>query len=82
MKQDAFDNFYAEQTPANAVALAYADHRAGAWSADFLEALAKAEKQLLAHGDLVLAIKALLRGEKDLAVIRQAHAALFKAEAL
>lgn len=52
MSKGAFETFYANQTPENAVRLAIADHRVGdvvSW--EFLEALNKAADLLAAQND-------------------------------
>jgi hypothetical protein len=63
-----FSRFYgtksapAEQTPANAVALAAADYRSHAFPVwEFVTQLRKAEDQLRAHDELVAALKDVLR---------------------
>lgn len=55
-------NFYhVDQSPANAVALARADHVAGEfWNCEFVSALNVAEAQLRAFPDLVIAAARLL----------------------
>jgi hypothetical protein len=89
-RRNAFDAFYADKTPANAVALAYADHQGhnggrGVW--DFLDALRKAEAQCRAHDDVVTALSRALNwlssypGGGALDVYNQARAALAKAGA-
>lgn len=85
------DAFYADKTPANAVALAIADHRAnngGRGSFEFTDALTKAEKQLRAHDDLVAALRDMTRIARAASFgvtgnqprITKAEAALAKAE--
>lgn len=58
--RNAFDTFYACNSPAHAVALAYADHQAynkGRGIPEFLDALRKAEIMLVIYDDLVAALK-------------------------
>lgn len=88
---NVFDAFYANKTPANAVALAIADHRAhngGRGSFEFTDALSKAETQLRAHDDLVAALRALhdsamgIQGSKPIVrACAEASAALARAGA-
>ncbi len=62
-----FEAFYNRQTPANAVALANADHRAGSvidW--EFVAALRKAEHVCNAHDELVAALRHILQATRHL----------------
>lgn len=57
-KLNAFDRFYGNQTPANAVALAYADHTQQAVKSwEFADALAQAEHRCLAYDVLMTAVR-------------------------